>query len=123
LEGELGEDLLVELVLLGTVGSVERVGEGDKLGSIGRVSRSREARVFGFKGGEGLVTEVKGLRSIPFGKVGDEVFRRGERLREGFLRKEMNRGNEVSWVVGDVQTGKGGRVFGRTKVMTFGFLT
>jgi len=84
LEGELGEDLLVELILL--LGSVEGGSDLDDLGGVGWVSRSWETRVFGLEDGEGLVTEVKSLRSVPFGVVGDEEFGRGEGLGERFLR-------------------------------------
>lgn len=83
--GEFGEDLLVELVLL--IGSVEGGGDRNDLGGVGWVSRSWETRVLGLEGGESLVTEVQGLRSIPFGVVGDEEFGGGEGFGEGFLER------------------------------------
>lgn len=89
MESEFGEDLLVEFVLL--VGSVEGGSDLDDLGGVGWVSRSWETRVFGLEDGEGLVTEVKSLRSIPFGVVGDEELGRSEGFDEGFLEERRRK--------------------------------
>lgn len=61
-------------------------GERDDLGSVLSVPRSRETVVGLVEFGEGLETDVKSCGSVPFGKVGDEVFGLREGLLEGSLK-------------------------------------
>lgn len=88
LEGELLEDLLVEVTLkLGLRGDV--LGEGDEEGGVGGVARGGNARVSLKEGGEGLETDVESGGAVELGEVGDEELRGGDRFAEGFLEDEL----------------------------------
>lgn len=85
---ELGEDLLVQLVVR-RVGLEERVGNLDDLGSVLGVSGAGQARVLRLEQREGLVTVVERLRSVPLCVVGDEELWARERLGEGLERDDL----------------------------------